>query len=53
MKTGEIYKVNHNRKGIFNILLTGETEDWITGIIVEGQEKITIRKSLCKLTDER
>ena len=58
---GEIYKVNHSRKGVFNLMITTQDETWVTGLIVEGKagaileynereqfENITIRKELCK-----
>ena len=57
---GKTYKINHSRKGIFHITATGETEEWLYGVIVKGTatklngdvyaakgDKITIRKSLC------
>lgn len=62
---GEIYEVNHSRKGRFNMLVESQDDEWVTGIITDGQagaildynireqfEEITIRKSLCsfKLT---
>ncbi len=58
---GQIYKVNHSRKGTFNLMVTKQDETWVTGLIVEGKAKamleynereqfddITIRKELCK-----
>ena len=60
LKIGEIYKVNHSRKGTFNLLVKNQCDTWVTGWITEGTakaileenvreqfEKITIRKSLC------
>ena len=58
---GQIYKVNHSRKGVFNLMVTNQDKTWVTGLIVEGKagaileynereqfEDITIRKELCK-----
>ena len=58
---GQIYKVNHSRKGVFSLMVTNQDETWVTGLIVEGKasamleynereqfEDITIRKELCK-----
>ena len=58
---GQIYKVKHSRKGVFNLMVTNQDETWVTGLIVEGKagaileynereqfEDITIRKELCK-----
>jgi hypothetical protein len=60
MIIGELYSVNHSRKGKFILKLTNESDEWITGLIVFGHadairqsnvkfegEEITIRKSLC------
>ena len=60
---GQNYKVNHTRKGKFNITLTSEDEVWISGKIIEGYadaihdnniriegDTITFRKSLCEIT---
>ena len=58
---GQIYKVIHSRKGVFNFLVSEQDETWATGLIIEGKasaileynekeqfENITIRKELCK-----
>ena len=60
LKSGEIYKVNHSRKGKFKLLVENQCDTWVTGLITEGTakailqenerdqfEEITIRKSLC------
>lgn len=55
---GEIYLINHSRKGIFNLEFLYENDNFITGTIVSGRakffsgdagegEEITLRKSLC------
>lgn len=61
LKSGEIYTVNHSRKGTFRILIESQDETWAHGIIVNGTavafldynrkfvgDDITIRKSLCR-----
>lgn len=61
---GQIYKVNHRRKGEFNLMVTTQDDTWVTGLIVEGKassilkyneygpsEEITIRKDLCKFQE--
>lgn len=58
---GSIYKVNHKRKGVFNLMVESQNKTWVTGIITHGKAKaivranvreqfdeITIRKELCK-----
>ncbi len=57
---GKIYQVTHSRKGMFNIKVIRQDEEWATGMIISGKasaireynereqgEEITIRKSLC------
>ncbi len=64
MNIGKIYNVNHSRKGDFEVILEGEDETWAWGIIVDGHtkalcphnvagtgERITVRKSLCTMTE--
>ena len=59
IKTYNVYRVGHQRKGLFNIMVTDIDGEWITGFVVEGKsilrhnekeegEKITINESLCK-----
>jgi len=61
LQKGEIYQVNHSRKGVFNLLVVNQGSDFVTGIIVKGKamamlkynerkqsDSITIRKSLCE-----
>lgn len=58
----EIYKVDHSRKGKFDMLVTkfDENSEWVTGLITDGLanalnkdnvkkngEEITVRKSFC------
>lgn len=58
------YKVNHSRKGIFELNITRIDEEWVTGIIVNGMAKailsynerligdeITIRRSFCSFEE--
>lgn len=60
LKSGEIYKVNHSRKGTFKLLVENQCDTWVTGLITDGTakailqenereqfEEITIRKTLC------
>ena len=57
-KIGEVYKVKHCRKGVFRIKVLKVGEEWLEGIICEGQtnamngdnakfegDEITVRKS--------
>lgn len=60
---GNVYRVNHSRKGVFDIIVKNVSDNWVTGVIVQGKtraaspdniyeegEAVTIRDSLCKLT---
>lgn len=62
---GKHYDVCHTRKGKFQIEVTHEDSEWITGILIHGKpklissiisngiskgEEITIRKSMSRLT---
>jgi len=62
---GKQYNVDHTRKGKFQIEVTYEDNEWVTGVLIQGKpqlissiisngvskgEEITIRKSLSKLT---
>lgn len=57
---GKQYKVNHRRKGTFNMMIEDVGDEWVTGEITDGSahyiaskngEKgdiLTIRASLCE-----
>ena len=65
MKINKIYNVNHSRKGKFKLRIMSESEDWVTGFLVEGEpqmiskanpdpeigESMTIRKKFCTFTE--
>ena len=57
---GKLYRVSHRRKGVFKLMVTGQDETWVTGIITSGKagallkyneacpgEEITVRKCFC------
>ncbi len=59
LENGKVYKVNHTRKGNFDLYVESQDDTWINGIIVEGKaqamlkdnekfvgDEITVRKSL-------
>jgi hypothetical protein len=59
MKIGKLYKVNHSRKGKFNVRVTSFDDTWVTGVvenstavvimdynIKESGDTISIRRSL-------
>ena len=37
MKKGKTYNIIHCRKGTFTIKVKSQTEDWVTGTIVDGE----------------
>ena len=59
-KLGEVYEVSHTRKGNFTIKVTCIDEEWVEGVVVDGEanailqgnvkgegEKVSLRKSFC------
>lgn len=57
----QIYNITHTRKGSFTVQVTSESDEWVTGTIIEGEtqamcaynklyegESVTMRKSFCK-----
>lgn len=57
----QIYNITHTRKGSFTVQVTSESDEWVTGTIIEGKanaiidcnvkhqgDEITMRKSLCR-----
>ena len=59
VKKGSTYLVNHCRKGSFQLAVNSQDDEWIHGVIAEGQagammsynekfegDEITVRKSL-------
>jgi hypothetical protein len=65
MKIGKDYKINHRRKGTFNIRVTSINDEWVTGEIIDGKtkkmlpensrekgEEIKIRRSLFIIREE-
>ena len=64
MENVKVYKINHVRKGSFNAIIESEDDEWATLIIVDGEagamldynrafkgERLTVRKSLCRITE--
>lgn len=64
LEVKKTYKVNHSRKGTFELKITSLSEEWVTGIIVNGMaramlpynekeigEEITIRRSFCRFEE--
>lgn len=59
---GKRVRVQHERKGTFEMIVTGVVPEWIKGIICDGKtitlneansqeegETISVRRSLCKI----
>lgn len=40
---GKVYKVDHKRKGVFNLLVTEQDEDFVTGIITSGKANAVLK----------
>jgi hypothetical protein len=64
MEVGKVYKVRHDCKGKFLMKVTKLSDEWVDGILVEGQtqclnsnndsfkgEKITVRRSFLTILD--
>ena len=64
MENVKVYKINHVRKGSFTAVIESEDDEWATLIIVHGEagamldhnrvfkgERLTVRKSLCRITE--
>ena len=62
---GSIYNITHARKGTVAVKVCEESNDWVTGVLVDGRPKmmnpynninkgepITLRKSLITLAEE-
>ena len=60
-ENGQVYIINHSRKGKFGMLVTGQDEEWLHGKVAGGQtnaimdyniketgEDITVRKSFIR-----
>jgi len=39
LEIGKIYKIDHRRRGIMVIKIIVVTDDWIEGVIIEGEYK--------------
>lgn len=62
---GQVYQVQHSRKGTFAICVTAQDDEWVTGTIVDGRakmismtvgdaeegESITLRKSFTTIIE--
>lgn len=64
LKPGTIYEVKHSRKGLFVMRLDKISDDWGSGVIVEGRasallhynvkeegDPITVRLSFCRFRE--
>lgn len=38
-EVGKTYRVQHSRKGTFILRVTSQTDEWVTGTIMEGTAK--------------
>ncbi len=36
-ETGKTYKVIHDRKGTFDLKVTGQCDEWVSGVVVGGK----------------
>lgn len=53
-ENGKTYEVTHSRKGRFTLRVENQSEEWLTGLIVDGteSEEITVRKSFLSNSSE-
>jgi len=64
IKVGKFYKVDHRRKGRFTIQISQTSDEWVTGVIVEGEtnaiihenkiyegEEVTVRRTFTSFTE--
>jgi len=42
MKKGKTYNVTHCRKGSFTIKVKSQTEDWVTGTLIDGKPEVLV-----------
>ena len=52
MEVGKLYKVNHSRKGKFNLRVTSFDDTWVTGIIVDSTAKAMLDYNVKTSGDE-
>jgi len=65
MEIGKTYVVSHSRKGKFTLHVTSMSDEWVTGVIVDGTagammeynekykgEELTARKSFIRVVEE-
>ena len=56
LENGKVYKVNHTRKGNFDLYVESQVElqdeTWITGIIVEGKAQAMLKDNEKFVGDE-
>jgi hypothetical protein len=45
IEVGKIYKVIHDRKGIFVLQVTSVNDEWISGIIIDGETNTVLREN--------
>lgn len=39
IEIGKTYHVNHRRKGKFDLLVTAQDDQWVSGVVVQGRAK--------------
>lgn len=44
-EVGKTYRVQHSRKGTFILLVTSQTDEWVTGTIMEGTAKAMLDRN--------
>jgi hypothetical protein len=49
---GKSYKVFHGKKGTFRITVTEINGEWITGILIDGCDKATMRNNIWQLGEQ-
>ena len=52
MEIGKLYKVNHSRKGKFNLRVTSIDGEWVTGIIIDSTAKAMLDYNVRTSGDE-
>lgn len=56
LEVGKVYRVSHNRKGVFEMRIKHQCDEWVTGFVTctrEGgrvypNEDVTVRRSFCE-----
>lgn len=56
LELGKTYRVTHNRKGVFDMTIKSQNNEWVSGLVtkvIKGgriypDEDITVRRTFCK-----